>query len=61
MSSEVDYYKILGVSKGATSRQIKDHYQLLAKKFHPDHDGDDSVMSLINEAYQVLSSPQKRY
>jgi len=59
--ADIDYYKILGVPKDATASQIKARYQLLAKKFHPDHDGDDSVMSLINEAYQVLSDTQKRY
>jgi hypothetical protein len=59
--ADIDYYKILGVSQDATVSQIKSRYQLLAKKFHPDHDGDDSVMSLINEAYQVLSNPQKKY
>ena len=59
--ADIDYYKILGVSKDATVSQIKARYQLLAKKYHPDHDGDDSVMSLINEAYQVLSNPQKKY
>ena len=46
--ADIDYYKILGVSKEANASQIKARYQLLAKKFHPDHDGDDSVMSLIN-------------
>lgn len=59
--AEVDYYKILGVPKGASTSQIKVRYQTLAKKFHPDHSGDDTLMSLINEAYQVLSDPQKRY
>lgn len=59
--AEVDYYRILGVAKEANASQIKARYQSLAKMFHPDHNGDDSVMSLINEAYQVLSDPQKRY
>jgi DnaJ domain len=60
MSDSVDYYKILGVPKDASQSQIKARYQLLAKKFHPDHDGDDNMMSLINEAYQVLSNPEKK-
>ena len=38
--AEIDYYKILGVSKEANASQIKARYQLLAKKFHLDHVGD---------------------
>jgi len=38
--AEIDYYKILGVSKEANASQIKASYQLLAKKFHLDHVGD---------------------
>jgi|GEM_PF-6334927 len=59
--ADIDYYKILGVPKSATTSQIKARYQVLAKKFHPDHSGDDSIMSLINEAYAILSDPQKRH
>lgn len=59
--AEIDYYKILGVSKDASTSEIRTRYRILAKKFHSDHQGDDSVMSLINEAYHVLSNTQKRY
>lgn len=59
--SELDYYKILGVPRGASTSQIKARYQLLAKKIHPDHDGDNTLMELINEAYRVLSNPSTRF
>lgn len=58
-----DYYKILGVSKSASSEEIKRAYRKLALKYHPDqnkdhHDGER--FKEINEAYQVLSNPQKK-
>ena len=56
-----DYYEVLGVSKSATQDEIKKAYRKLALQHHPDrHGGDDGKFKQINEAYQVLSDPQKR-
>jgi molecular chaperone DnaJ len=56
-----DYYKILGVSKGATDDEIKKAYRKMAHKYHPDKkDGDEAKFKEVNEAYQVLGDKQKR-
>ncbi|HEV8190454.1 MAG TPA: J domain-containing protein [Ktedonobacterales bacterium] len=59
-----DYYKILGVSKSASSGDIKKAYRRLARKYHPDVNPDDKAAEArfkeINEAYEVLSDPDKR-
>lgn len=59
-----DYYEVLGVEKGATDAQIKSAFRKLAIKYHPDkNQGDkeaEKKFQEINEAYQVLSDPQKR-
>jgi len=55
-----DYYEILGVGRNATSDEIKRAYRKLAQQFHPDKGGDEKKFKEINEAYQVLSDPQKR-
>jgi curved DNA-binding protein len=59
-----DYYKILGVSKNARSDEIKKVYRKLARQYHPDlHPGDKAAeekFKEINEAYEVLSDPEKR-
>lgn len=56
-----DYYKLLGVEKGATEDDIKKAYRKLAHKYHPDKSGgDDKMFKKINEAYQVLSNKEKR-
>jgi len=55
-----DYYKILDVSKSASADEIKKAYRKLAMKHHPDRGGDANKFKEINEAYQVLSNPQKK-
>lgn len=56
-----DYYKILGVQKGATQEDIKKAYYKLAHQYHPDKGGgDERKFKEINEAYQVLSDSTKR-
>jgi len=56
-----DYYKILGISKGASKEELKRAYRELAHKYHPDKaGGDEKRFKEINEAYQVLSDDKKR-
>ena len=60
----VDYYKILGISKTATGKNIKTAYRKLARKFHPDLNPDNKESERkfkeINEANEVLSDPESR-
>jgi DnaJ-class molecular chaperone len=59
-----DYYKILGVGRTASAEEIKKAFRRLARKYHPDvNPGDKSAEARfkeINEAYEVLSDPEKR-
>ena len=56
-----DYYKTLGVEKGASQDDIKKAFRKLAQKYHPDKpEGDEKKFKEINEAYTVLSNPEKR-
>ncbi|KKQ73414.1 MAG: Heat shock protein DnaJ domain protein [Berkelbacteria bacterium GW2011_GWB1_38_5] len=58
-----DYYEVLGVSKNASPDEIKRAYRKLALRYHPDKNKDHSNgerFKEINEAYQVLSNPQKK-
>lgn len=64
MSSKRDYYEILGIAREASADEIKKSYRSLARKHHPDvnrHDESaEEKFKEINEAYSVLSDPEKR-
>ncbi|KAG8780259.1 hypothetical protein FRC15_009667 [Serendipita sp. 397] len=59
-SKEKDYYKILGVSRNATSIDIKKAYKKESMIHHPDKGGDEEKFKLVVEAHAVLSDPDKR-
>lgn len=56
----MNYYEILGVNKTSNEEEIKKAYRKLAKEYHPDKGGDPERMKKINEAYAILSDPQKK-
>jgi curved DNA-binding protein len=59
-----DYYKVLGVDRKASDKEIKKAFRKLARKYHPDvNSGDSAAVEMfkkINEANEVLSDPEKR-
>ena len=60
----VDYYKILGIEKSASPKDVKNAYRKLARKYHPDLNPNNqdakANFQRINEANEVLSDPEKR-
>jgi curved DNA-binding protein CbpA len=63
VNTKKDYYKILGVSRNATIKEIKDAYRKLVIKYHPDisrKKETGEMLKEVNEAYTVLSNPKLR-
>ena len=64
MADKRDYYEVLGLNKGADEASIKKAYRSLAKKYHPDMNPGDAEAEVkfkeVNEAYEVLSNPEKK-
>ena len=63
MTTKIDYYELLKVSRNASAEEIKKAFRGLALRFHPDRNkspGAEAKFKEINEAYEVLSDPDKR-
>jgi len=63
MASKRDYYEVLGVDSNASATEIKKSFRKLAMQSHPDRNKDHGAeerFKEINEAYEVLSDPEKR-
>ena len=63
MPTKRDYYEVLGITRNSTDEGIKRAFRKLAFKYHPDHNHDDGATEKfkeLNEAYEVLSDPDKR-
>lgn len=60
----IDYYKVLGIDKSASEKEVKSAYRKLARKYHPDLNPDNAaaekLFKQVNEANEVLSDPEKR-
>ncbi len=64
MAEKRDYYEVLGLQKGASDEEIKKAFRKMAMKYHPDRNPDDKEaeekFKEVNEAYGVLSDPDKK-
>ena len=63
MADYKDYYKVMGLNRDATPKDIKTAYRKLARKYHPDlnkEPGAESQFKELGEAYEVLKDPEKR-
>jgi molecular chaperone DnaJ len=63
MAIKKDYYEILGVPRDASQEEIKSSFRKLAHQYHPDHNDNhdaEARFKEINEAYEILSKPEKR-
>lgn len=63
MSAKRDYYEVLGVSRNASSDEIRRAYRRLARQYHPDvnkHDAAEEQFKEINEAYEILNDDERR-
>lgn len=56
-----DYYKILNINRNATQAEIKKSFRSLSKQHHPDKGGDEGTFKEISEAYDTLSSTEKKH
>lgn len=55
-----EYYRVLGIDSNASFETIRDAYRQRAMKCHPDRGGSHEQMVLINEAWEILSDPERR-
>jgi molecular chaperone DnaJ len=58
-----DYYEVLGIDRDASDEEIRRAFRRLAFKYHPDHNRDEQAaeeFKAVNEAYEILSDPDKR-
>jgi curved DNA-binding protein CbpA len=60
ISESTDHYRVLQVDPRADVEVIQAAYRVLARRFHPDHSGDDGMMKRLNAAWEVLADSGRR-